>query len=183
VRTLTGRFSLIFLSTGIGLDLQGIINPVYQVGEGNDHRQLDNFIFGIISPYIPQNVGIDRGGPTGNDIGQANGDFFFLVEYLTALVKSQCLYLFVGDTGLLRRSSVVMGSVAAVIDAGCFQIGQLLVFGVNDAPGHNRIVKRYNGFQGGRKSGDDPEYVGHSANVILNLIIDSMQLSRCLLFG
>jgi hypothetical protein len=168
---------------GIGLNLQGIIDPVDQIGEGNYHRQLNNFILGIIPSYIPQYVGINCGGPAGYDIRQADGDFFFFVECIAALVKSQCLYLFVRDTGLLRRSSVVVGSVAAVIDAGCFQIGQLLVFGVNSAFFHDGIVKRYEGFQGGWKSGNDPEYVGHFADAFLNLVIDSVQLDRCLLFG
>lgn len=104
----------------IGLNLKGVIDPVNQIGQGNDHGQLNNFIFRIIPADIFQNVGINRGGAPGNNIRQADGDFFLCIECIAALIKSQGLNLFVGDAGLLRRSSVVVESVAAIIDAGSF---------------------------------------------------------------
>jgi hypothetical protein len=70
------------------LNLQGIIDPVDQIGQGNHHRQFNDFILGIISSNIPQYVGIDCRGSAGNDIRQADGGFFFPVEYVAALVKS-----------------------------------------------------------------------------------------------
>ena len=37
----------------LGLNLQGIIDPVDQIGQGNYHRQLNDFILGIIPSNIP----------------------------------------------------------------------------------------------------------------------------------
>ncbi len=69
------------------MNLQGIVDPVYQVGKGNNHGQLDDFILGIIPSNIIEHVIIDSGGPAGNDVRQANGDFLFCIEDITALVK------------------------------------------------------------------------------------------------
>jgi hypothetical protein len=41
-----------FLFT-IGLNLQGIIDPIDQIGQGNYHGQLNDFILGIIPSNIP----------------------------------------------------------------------------------------------------------------------------------
>ena len=56
-------------------------------------------------------------------------------------VKPQLLDLFVGNAGLLRRSSVGGGSVFAFIYDRRFQIGQLLVFGFYFTLVHDRIIK------------------------------------------
>ena len=125
----------------IGFDLQGIVDSVDQIGQGNHHRQLNNFIFGIIFAHIFQNRGIDSGSTARNNIGKANGDFFFFVKSLAAPVKPQFLYLFVGNAGLLRRSGVGEDSVPAFIDDGCFQIGQLLVFGLYFTFAQDRVIK------------------------------------------
>ena len=39
--------------SGIGLNLQGIIDPVNQISQGNYHRQFNNFILGKIFSNIP----------------------------------------------------------------------------------------------------------------------------------
>ena len=88
-----------------------------------------------------QNRGVDSGSPARNNIGKANGNFFFFVKGLAAPVKAQLLYLFVSDAGLLRRSSVGAGSVLAFIYDGCFQIGQLLVFGFYFTFAQDRVIK------------------------------------------
>jgi hypothetical protein len=163
--------------------LQGVVDSVGQIGESNRHCQLDNLILGIIFPYIFQNVGVDGGRPTRNNIRKSKGDFFLFIKGVAALVKPQRLYLFAGNAGLLRRSSVGEGSVAAVVYAGCFQIGQLLVFGIYFSCVHDRIVKLNECFQGCRKPGDDPKDIGYPADVFLNLVVNLVQLGRRLLFG
>ena len=37
----------------IGLNLKGVIDPVNQIGQGNDHGQFHNFIFRKILADIP----------------------------------------------------------------------------------------------------------------------------------
>ncbi len=167
----------------IRLNLEGIVDAVDQICQGDHHRQLNNFILGIILSHIRQNVSVDGRSPTGYNVSKANGDFFFFVKGLTALIKLQPLYLFIGNANLLRRSSVEEGSIAAIIYAGSFQIGQLFIPGFNFALVHDRIVKRKEGFQGGWKSGDHPENIGYLADFLLNLVIDSMQLGRRFFFG
>jgi hypothetical protein len=167
----------------IGLDFQGIVDPIDHIGQGNHHRQLNNFILGIIFSDVRQYVGVDRRCPAGNNIRKANSGFFFFVEGLAALVKPQRLNLFIGYADLLRRSSVEEGSVSAGVYAGCFQIGQLFVFGLYFALAHDRIVKLNECFEGRRKSGDDSENIGHFADIFLHHIVDFMQLTRRLIPG
>ena len=132
---------ILHLLPQIGFDLQGIVDSVDQIGQGNHHRQLNNFILGIIFAHIFQNRGVDSGSPARNNIGKAYGDFFFFVKGLAAPVKPQLLYLFVGNASLLRRSSVGEDSVPAFIYDGCFQIGQLLVFGFYFTFAQDRVIK------------------------------------------
>ena len=127
----------------IELDLQGFVDPVDQIGEGYHHRQLNNLILGIIFAHIFQNRWVNSGRPARNNIGKAYDGFFFFIKGLTVSVKPKLLYLFVGNASLLRRSSVVAGSVAASVDAGCFQIGQLFVFGFYFPLAHDGIIIWY----------------------------------------
>ena len=69
------------------MNLQRIINAVYQVGKGNHHGQLDDFILGIIPSDIPQHVRIDSGGTAGDEIRKAYGNLLLFIERITALVK------------------------------------------------------------------------------------------------
>jgi hypothetical protein len=158
-------------STHIGFYIEGIIDPVDHIGQGNYRCQLDNFIFRIIFADVIQDICIDGGCTPGNNIREADGGFFFGIENVTVLVKFKRPDLFFGNTGLLRRSSMVIGSVAAGVDAGCFQICQLFVSGFNFAFAHDRIVKLNECLQGFRKSGDDSENIGNHADVGLDGII------------
>jgi hypothetical protein len=149
----------------IDLDLQGIVDPVDQIGQGYHHRQLNNLILGIVFAHIFQNRRVNCGRPARNNIGKTYDDFFFLVKGFAVSVKPQLFDLFVGNAGLLRRSSVGDGSIFAFIYDRCFQIGQLLVFGFYFALVHDRVVKLDKRFKSCRKSGYHPENIGYTADI------------------
>jgi hypothetical protein len=125
----------------------------------------------MVFAHIFQNRWVDSGSPARYNIGKAYDDFFFLVKGIAVSVKPQLLDLFVGNAGLLRRSSVGKGSVFAFIYDGCFQIGQLFVFGFYFTMVHDRVIKLDERFQSCRKSGDHSEDIGNAADIFLHLVV------------
>jgi hypothetical protein len=156
------------------LNLKCVVETVDQIGQADHHDQLHDLGIGIVVAQPSENRRIDGRRPAGDEIGETDGGTLLLVICIAGLVKAEVFDLLVIDARLLRRSNVGAQSISTCIDAGGFEVGQLLELDGHLALRHNGCVKWHEPFQSRREMSHDGKNVGHFADGRMHSVVNGL---------